>query len=82
MKDRNRFDYVLYDKKATQDQQAFKMLFQAIEHGAEERLSPGRAKSIIMTKLEEAYMWVGKAIRDDLIARDDGADSQEERGDS
>ncbi len=34
----------------------------------------------IMTKLEEAYMCVGKAIRDDQIARNGSAPLQEARG--
>jgi hypothetical protein len=38
--------------------------------GRGERRGVGRAKSIILTKLEEAFMWMGKAVRDDQIERD------------
>ncbi len=44
-------------------------------------LNPGRAASLVRTKLEEAYMWVGKAIRDEQIARNGSAPLQEGRKD-
>ena len=65
-----RFDYVLYDKKAAMDQATFKQMFQALEGGIASQLGQSRPASLAMTKLEEAYMWIGKAIRDDQIARD------------
>jgi len=43
-------------------------------------LSP-RAKALAITKLEEVYMWIGKAIRDDQIKRNGSAELQEERKD-
>jgi len=39
-------------------------------------LSP-RAKALAITKLEEVYMWIGKAIRDDQIKRNGSAELQE-----
>lgn len=36
-----------------------------LEDFTEKSLSSGRPKSLVMTKLEEAYMWVGKSIRDE-----------------
>lgn len=75
----SRFDYVKYDATAALQQAAFKQQFQTIEELAN-GLAPGRAKALILTKLEEAYMWVGKAIRDDQIARNGSAPLQEERG--
>ena len=78
----NRFDYVQYDEKAKEDQALFKEMFQAVELAAEERLSSPRAKALVMTNLEQAYMWIGKAIRDDQIARNGSAPLEEERKDS
>ena len=72
----NRFDYVKYDEQAQKQQECFKQKFQDLEKIAE-GLKPGRAQSLVLTKLEEAYMWVGKAIRDDQIARNGGAPLQE-----
>lgn len=63
-----RFDYVKYDAQATIQQQAFKEQFQIIENMAN-NLKDGRAKSLVMTYLEITYMWVGKALRDEQIAR-------------
>jgi hypothetical protein len=35
---------------------------------------------VVLTKLEEAYMWIGKAIRDEQIERNSKAELQESRG--
>lgn len=74
-----RFNYVKYDEVATVNQQAFKDLFEQIETHVVASLKPGRAQSLVLTKLEEAYMWVGKAIRDEQIARNGSAEEQPER---
>lgn len=63
-----RFSYVKYDEQSMQAQETFKKLFEAVEHFAE-TLDNGRAKALVLTHLEEAYMWTGKAIRDQQIAR-------------
>lgn len=75
----SRFDYVKYDDLAINDQGCIKNLFEGTEELIRFRLQEGRAKSLALTKLEEAYMWVGKAIRDDQIARNGSAESQEGR---
>lgn len=74
----NRFSYVKYDQLATDSQQAFKRAFEILEQNVD-LLSDGRAKALIYTKLEEAYMWIGKAIRDDQIVRTGKLDEQPER---
>lgn len=76
-----RFDYVKYDDKAQEIQMAFKTQFERLEAQANQDLKDSRWKSLLMTKLEEAYMCVGKAVRDDQIARNGSAPLQEERGD-
>lgn len=63
-----RFDYIKYDERATNTQRSFKAIFQDLE-AALTMLPEGRAKSLVLTKLEEAYMWVGKAIRDEQVSR-------------
>ncbi len=81
----SRYDYVKYDDKACAAQAAFKAKFEQLEDALNEALPStpggrdafGRAKALVLTKLEEAYMWVGKAIRDDQMARYNGP--QEER---
>ena len=73
-----RFDYVKYDEQATKQQASFQDDFQIIE-GQVERLKDGRAKSLAMTHLEIAYMWVGKALRDECIARNPETDDVPER---
>jgi hypothetical protein len=77
----NRFDYVAYDAEAQRVQAAFKAKFQALELLAEAEFpKSARAKTLLLTTLEEAYMWVGKQVRDDQIARNGAAPLQEQRG--
>lgn len=72
----SRFDYVKFDELAAAKQAAFKARFQELETMLNEQLpsSPGgrdpygRAKALVLTALEEAYMWVGKAVRDEQVA--------------
>lgn len=64
-----RFDYVKYDEHAIAMQGALKTKFEEVETLCN-YLVDGRAKSLAFTKLEEAYMWAGKALRDMQIVRD------------
>lgn len=60
-----RFSYVRYDAQSIQKQEAFKAMFESLEAFASVNLKPSRPLSLLMTALEEAYMWTGKAIRDE-----------------
>lgn len=76
----SRFDYVKYDGQAELSQTELKAGIANVEALVERHLpSASRSKALIMTKLEEAYMWMGKAIRDDQIARNGTAPLMEER---
>lgn len=74
----SRFDYVKYDEESIKIQEAAKVAAQELEHVIEHSLVDGRAKSLAHTKLEECYMWIGKAIRDGQVSNR-GAEPQEER---
>ena len=78
----SRFDYVKYDKEAEKKQRCFKYLVAGLDNLIEGNLTSPRAKALAITKLEETYMWIGKAIRDDQIKRNGRAELQEERSDS
>lgn len=65
----SRFDYVKYDASSTETQELAKVMVENLESLVDRRLKAGRTKALVMTKLEECYMWIGKAIRDDQIAR-------------
>jgi uncharacterized membrane-anchored protein YjiN (DUF445 family) len=82
MAEPNRFDYVRYDDEAVEQQNKFKKMFKELEDAVENDLGRGRPQSLVMTKLEEAYMWVGKAIRDEQIRRNGSAPMQDERTNS
>lgn len=77
----SRFDYVKYDAIAESEQTLAKENVTELEMLIDSLKSP-RAKALALTKLEECYMWIGKAIRDDQIARNGSAELQEERTNS
>lgn len=85
----SRFDYVKYDENAIADQDRAKKLVTDLEGfigGIGYAVAPlpagvARAKALALTKLEEVYMWIGKALRDDQIARNGSAPLQKERKD-
>ena len=74
----SRFDYVRYDQDVQKLHDEAKILVLSVEAFLE-RLPAGRAKSLALTALEETYMWIGKAIRDEQIARNGSAPLMEER---
>ena len=85
----SRFDYVKYDEEAVLDQESAKavcteleLLISSIGDGRMDSAQVARAKALAFTKLEECYMWIGKAIRDSQIQRNGSAPLQEERKDS
>jgi hypothetical protein len=74
----NRFSYIKYDEQAIRQQQDLREAFERLEDVVD-CLQDGRAKSLVYTKLEEAYMWTGKSIRDSQIARTGKVEEQPER---
>lgn len=75
----SRFDYVKYDDKAMDQQALLKGKVSELEGMIDRFTVSPRAKALALTKLEECYMWIGKAIRDDQIARNGSVELQEER---
>ena len=73
-----RFDYIRYDEKSAKAQKSAKNICSMLE-GFIDALPKGRASSLALTKLEEVYMWIGKAIRDDQIERGVMVDDVPER---
>lgn len=76
----SRFDYVKYDQDAMDLQAEFKERCEDLSAFIDSIPEADRAKALAQTHLEIAYMWIGKAIRDNQIARNGMADLQEERG--
>jgi hypothetical protein len=73
-----RFSYVKYDQPSMDQQAELRQKFEELE-ALVDKLANGRAKSLVYTSLEEAYMWVGKSIRDTQIERQGKIDEQAER---
>ena len=63
-----RFNYVRYDSQSTEQQEIAKKMCESMEQFIES-LGKGRPQSLALTALEETYMWIGKSIRDNQIAR-------------
>lgn len=78
----SRFDYVKYDEQAQNQQATFKADCEILENNIEKLLAAPAYKMLAIRKLEECYMYIGKAIRDDQIARNGSAELQEERNNS
>jgi hypothetical protein len=77
----HRFNYLKYDKIAVDKQESLKELFEKIESFCKKNFPDTRESKLILIALEEAYMWTGKAIRNDQIVRDGGeTDHRSERG--
>lgn len=90
-----RFDYVKYDEISIGQQAVLKQTCQELERQISnlgrtlEKEVPGelkehvnsfyRSRATAITKLEECYAWVGKAIRDEQIVRNGSTPLQEER---
>lgn len=74
----SRFNYIRYDDQSLATQQHAKIQAGFLEDTINELVSE-RAKELALNHLEECYMWIGKAIRDDQIARHTEVTLQEER---
>ncbi len=75
-----RFDYVQYDVDAIAKSERIKSLFVQLENIIDQCLPDSRPKSLCMTELEKAFMWVGKGLRDEVIKKTPGVLHKVERG--
>lgn len=73
-----RFDYIQYDDVAADKQTACKTACLAVE-AAIAAIGSNRETAIALTQLEHVYARCGRAIRDDQIARANGAVALQER---
>ena len=60
----SRFEFIKYDDARTKKQKHYNDQFRDLERLVEQ-VTDTRTRSMILTKLEEAYLWVGKALRDE-----------------
>jgi hypothetical protein len=82
IKKNNRFDCVEYDEMSTLQQRNCKTKFMDLAEYIETLFGNSEQGKLALVKLEESYMWIGKSIRDDQIARTGIAPLQEKRNDS
>lgn len=77
-----RFDYVKYDAESQQTQALAKRDVQFVEQVIEKYIKCEVSRANALRSLEECYMWIGKGIRNDQVARTGSVELQEERTDS
>ena len=65
----SRFDAIKFDDVSAEMSASIKSMFVAME-AVVGRMNPSRSQSLALTRLEEAHMWVNKAIRDEQLARE------------
>ena len=76
----SRFSYVRYDETRAAAQSIFKKAVEEVEKHIVCLLPEGRAQELALQRLEETYMWVGKALRDEQIAVDGKVVEEPHRG--
>jgi hypothetical protein len=65
----SRFNFIAYDELSAAQSGRIRDAMQSVE--AQLLLLPeGRPRSLALTKLEEAFMWSGKAVRDAQLERE------------
>ncbi len=62
-----RFDSVQFDDIRKRELQVIKEAFERIDHLVDTHLKSSREKAIAYTKLEEAFMWINKALKQDQL---------------
>lgn len=62
-----RFDYIQYDEVHTAISETFKKEFVFLEQMIKTMLPEGREKSLVLTNLEQTYMWIDKSLKEDQI---------------
>jgi hypothetical protein len=76
------FDYIKFDKQSTANQASIKEVFTTLETVILHKLNHSRYRALAITALEEAYSWVGKAVREDQLKRGGENELEEKRSDS
>ena len=66
-----RFDHIQFDEISLNKAHGLRVAFENVEDLLE-KLPPSRQRLFCFQALEEAYMWAGKAIRDEQLHRSDG----------
>ena len=66
----SKFDYAKFDSVSVERLAGAKALFEQAEGYLGVHLESSREKSLALTALEEAFMWVGKALNSDQERRD------------
>jgi hypothetical protein len=64
----NEYDFIQFDDESLKKQAMFKEQVVKLTADIDALISPS-ARVEALKKLSECYMWIGKAIRDDQIAR-------------
>lgn len=75
-----RFSYVKYDTETSAKSEMFKGLCEQLDQAMVENLPHGRERNLAHTNLEQVFMWIGKALRDQQIEKDGAVNHVPSRG--
>lgn len=64
----NRFDHIEFNEEHIIKRARIKAIVESLDKELS-ALYPGRSRALAQTSLEELYMWIGKAIRDNQTIR-------------
>lgn len=64
------FDYVKYDERSNLVSSGAKNISRMFEHFIKSNLPNGRYRALALTKLEECFMHIGKAVREQQYERE------------
>lgn len=77
----NKFAYVKYDDVTSAKSAMFKKMVEDLQQQIE-LLGAGREQQTASYKLEECFMWIGKALKEEQIRKDGTIKHLPERSDS
>lgn len=63
------FDYIEWNALSQKNFDDIRDATEVLEELILHRLTSSREKSLAMTNLEQTFMWVGKAVRNDQLAK-------------
>lgn len=64
-----KFDSIQFDNHSQAVSETIKQRYKPLFDLIETSLQPSRERSLVLTKLEESFMWVNKALKEEQLKR-------------
>ncbi len=78
----SRFDGIAFNEQSKTWSSELKKSFEKLEEQIDNYLLDSRSKSVAITHLEDAFMWINKAIKDQQIKSEGDPALQQERAEN